>query len=101
MIQAPSLAGLDGIRHRFFTRRGGVSSGFALIRPPQQIGQRRVIGIIIIDGIAKPMQQHQPNRQGAASSASGAGVMRYAEVAHNVRARATVPPDPTVPGTRV
>ena len=27
MIQAPSLAGLDGIRHRFFTRRGGVSSG--------------------------------------------------------------------------
>ena len=27
MIQAPSLAGLDGIQHRFFTRRGGVSSG--------------------------------------------------------------------------
>lgn len=27
MIQAPSLAGLDGVQHRFFTRRGGVSSG--------------------------------------------------------------------------
>jgi YfiH family protein len=27
MIEAPSLAGLDGITHRFFTRRGGVSSG--------------------------------------------------------------------------
>src|SRR5438270_1167984 len=27
MIQAPLLAGLDGITHRFFTRRGGVSSG--------------------------------------------------------------------------
>lgn len=27
MIQAPSLAGLDGIQHRFLTRRGGVSSG--------------------------------------------------------------------------
>ena len=27
MIQAPSLAGLDGIQHRFFTRRGGVSTG--------------------------------------------------------------------------
>jgi polyphenol oxidase len=27
MIEAPSLAGLDGIAHRFFTRRGGVSSG--------------------------------------------------------------------------
>jgi YfiH family protein len=27
MIQAPSLAGLDGIHHRFFTRRGGVSGG--------------------------------------------------------------------------
>ena len=27
MIEAPSLAGLDGIQHRFFTRRGGVSSG--------------------------------------------------------------------------
>ena len=27
MIEAPSLAGLDGISHRFFTRRGGVSAG--------------------------------------------------------------------------
>jgi YfiH family protein len=27
MIEAPSLAGLDGITHRFFTRRGGVSDG--------------------------------------------------------------------------
>src|ERR1700743_3702939 len=27
MIQAPSLAGLGGIRNRFFTRRGAVSSG--------------------------------------------------------------------------
>jgi YfiH family protein len=27
MIAAPSLTGLDGIQHRFFTRRGGVSSG--------------------------------------------------------------------------
>jgi YfiH family protein len=27
MIEAPSLAALDGIAHRFFTRRGGVSSG--------------------------------------------------------------------------
>jgi YfiH family protein len=27
MIQAPSLAGLGGISHRFFTRRGGVSAG--------------------------------------------------------------------------
>jgi YfiH family protein len=27
MIEAPSLAGLEGIAHRFFTRRGGVSSG--------------------------------------------------------------------------
>ena len=27
MIQAPSLAALDGVQHRFFTRRGGVSSG--------------------------------------------------------------------------
>ena len=27
MIQAPALADLDGVQHRFFTRRGGVSSG--------------------------------------------------------------------------
>lgn len=27
MIEAPLLAGLDGVSHRFFTRRGGVSSG--------------------------------------------------------------------------
>ena len=27
MIQAPTLADLDGVQHRFFTRRGGVSSG--------------------------------------------------------------------------
>jgi len=27
MIQAPALAGLDGVQHRFFTRRGGVSAG--------------------------------------------------------------------------
>jgi YfiH family protein len=27
MIEAPSLAQLDGVAHRFFTRRGGVSSG--------------------------------------------------------------------------
>jgi polyphenol oxidase len=27
MIEAPSLVGLDGITHHFFTRRGGVSSG--------------------------------------------------------------------------
>ncbi|MBM3648805.1 MAG: peptidoglycan editing factor PgeF [Alphaproteobacteria bacterium] len=27
MIQAPSLAALDGVQHRFFTRRGGVSDG--------------------------------------------------------------------------
>ena len=27
MIQAPSLAELDGVQHRFFTRRGGVSAG--------------------------------------------------------------------------
>ena len=27
MIQAPTLAGLDGVQHGFFTRRGGVSSG--------------------------------------------------------------------------
>ena len=27
MIEAPSLAGLDGISHRFFTRRGGISAG--------------------------------------------------------------------------
>src|SRR6476469_3657833 len=27
MIEASSLAQLDGIAHRFFTRRGGVSSG--------------------------------------------------------------------------
>ena len=27
MIQAPSLAGLGGVQHRFFTRRGGVSTG--------------------------------------------------------------------------
>lgn len=27
MIEAPSLAGLDGVTHRFFTRRGGVSVG--------------------------------------------------------------------------
>src|SRR3954470_24716518 len=27
MIEAPSLAGLDGITHRFFTRQGGVSDG--------------------------------------------------------------------------
>jgi len=27
MIEAPSLVALDGIKHRFFTRRGGVSSG--------------------------------------------------------------------------
>ncbi|OYW49460.1 MAG: polyphenol oxidase, partial [Rhizobiales bacterium 12-68-15] len=26
-IEAPSLAALKGIRHAFFTRRGGVSSG--------------------------------------------------------------------------
>ena len=27
MIQAKTLAGLDGVQHRFFTRRGGVSAG--------------------------------------------------------------------------
>ena len=27
MIQAPALAELDGVQHRFFTRRGGVSAG--------------------------------------------------------------------------
>lgn len=27
MIQAPTLAALDGVQHRFFTRRGGVSTG--------------------------------------------------------------------------
>lgn len=27
MIEAQTLAGLDGVQHRFFTRRGGVSSG--------------------------------------------------------------------------
>ncbi len=27
MIQAPTLAAFDGVQHRFFTRRGGVSSG--------------------------------------------------------------------------
>jgi len=27
MIQAPTLADLDGVQHRFFTRRGGVSAG--------------------------------------------------------------------------
>ena len=27
MIEAPTLAHLDGIKHRFFTRRGGVSAG--------------------------------------------------------------------------
>jgi YfiH family protein len=27
MIQAPTLAELDGVQHRFFTRRGGVSAG--------------------------------------------------------------------------
>ena len=27
MIEAPSLARLDGVDHRFFTRRGGVSEG--------------------------------------------------------------------------
>ncbi len=27
MIQAPMLADLDGVQHRFFTRRGGVSAG--------------------------------------------------------------------------
>ncbi len=27
MIQAPSLAGLGGVQHRFFTRHGGVSTG--------------------------------------------------------------------------
>jgi YfiH family protein len=27
MIQARTLAGLDGVQHRFFTRRGGVSAG--------------------------------------------------------------------------
>lgn len=27
MIQAPTLAALDGVQHRFFTRHGGVSSG--------------------------------------------------------------------------
>ena len=27
MIQAKGLAGLDGVQHRFFTRRGGVSAG--------------------------------------------------------------------------
>src|SRR5258708_7237979 len=27
MIQAKTLADLDGVQHRFFTRRGGVSAG--------------------------------------------------------------------------
>ena len=27
MIQAKALAELDGVQHRFFTRRGGVSAG--------------------------------------------------------------------------
>jgi YfiH family protein len=27
MLQAPSLSGLDGVRHAFFTREGGVSAG--------------------------------------------------------------------------
>ena len=27
MIQAPTLADLPGVQHRFFTREGGVSAG--------------------------------------------------------------------------
>jgi hypothetical protein len=49
MIQAPSLADLDGVQHRFFTRRGGVSSGlysslncgYGSEDPPENVRENR------------------------------------------------------------
>jgi hypothetical protein len=49
MIEAPSLAELDGIKHRFFTRRGGVSTGlysslncgYGSADPPDNVRENR------------------------------------------------------------
>ncbi|MFO1082883.1 MAG: peptidoglycan editing factor PgeF [Reyranellaceae bacterium] len=49
MIQAPSLAALGGVRHRFFTRHGGVSSGlftslncgYGSADPPDNVRENR------------------------------------------------------------
>src|SRR5215470_14820228 len=49
MIEATSLAGLDGIKHRFFTRRGGVSTGlysslncgYGSADPPDNVRENR------------------------------------------------------------
>jgi YfiH family protein len=49
MIEAPSLAELDGIRHRFFTRGGGVSTGlysslncgYGSADPPDNVRENR------------------------------------------------------------
>lgn len=49
MIQAPTLAELDGVQHRFFTRQGGVSSGlfsslncgYGSADPPENVRENR------------------------------------------------------------
>src|SRR5262249_32501166 len=49
MIEATSLAGLDGIQHRFFTRQGGISTGlysslncgYGSADPPDNVRENR------------------------------------------------------------
>jgi polyphenol oxidase len=72
MIQAPSLAGLDGIQHRFFTRRGGVSSGlysslncgYGSGDAPEKVGENRARAMAALDLAADKLvtchQIHSP-----------------------------------------